>query len=378
MALRSCTNCNVGSSPDLQLLYCATCKSASYCSKACQREDWKKQHKKICKHLNVGHGSMQFRIDEHTSRYMDLKKAFEGGERSLEESDKRFFKLFEESTFEGSRAAARKMKKYAKGHIKHNKRFLLFHSFDFLARCSNSQKLSWPNSPLLVMLQFVDPNMIFGCEEMRFTLLHRLADLAHPFEISAHENQLILAKQLIEHGADVSAVTIPQGLTPLHKTCNWTNVTNLDFVELLLEAGADPNAQDSLGLTPLMCTTPDAPGAAKFLLNWPTTDVNITNRSGQSFLAEVRLTITEFSDNISLPDNPNQIRDEFLLQQWRGIEAILVERGAHDTDITAVTQGNGLGASVWSSDAKYWVVFGGLAIFCLLIRGYEMSLTTRS
>ena len=46
------------------------------------------------------------------------------------------------------------------------------------------------------------------------------------------------------------------------------NVTNLDFVELLLETGADPNAQDHLGLTPLMCTIEVAPGAAKFLLNW--------------------------------------------------------------------------------------------------------------
>jgi hypothetical protein len=85
-----------------------------------------------------------------------------------------------------------------------------------------------------------------------------------------------------------------------------------------------------------MWTTPDAPSAAKFLLNWPSTDANITGRSGLSFIARVRLTITDLSDQIVQPDNPNQIRDEFLLQQWRRIEEMLVERGAHETGITAL------------------------------------------
>jgi hypothetical protein len=45
-------------------------------------------------------------------------------------------------------------------------------------------------------------------------------------------------------------------------------VTSLDFVEFLLEAGADPNAHDHshLGLTLLMSTTNLVPGAAKFML----------------------------------------------------------------------------------------------------------------
>jgi hypothetical protein len=59
-------------------------------------------------------------------------------------------------------------------------------------------------------------------------------------------------------------------------------VTNLDFVEFLLQEGADVNAQEHWELTPLMVTNPHAPGAAKFLLNWPTTDVNITTLYGGS------------------------------------------------------------------------------------------------
>jgi hypothetical protein len=48
-----------------------------------------------------------------------------------------------------------------------------------------------------------------------------------------------------------------------------------------------------------MYTTADAPGAAKFLLSWPTTDVNITTGAGQSFLARIRSIISLMS---ILPD----------------------------------------------------------------------------
>jgi hypothetical protein len=94
------------------------------------------------------------------------------------------------------------------------------------------------------------------------TPLHRLADLADPSDYSTHENQLILARQLIRHGANVNAVSIPQDRTPsLYNACIGSNVTNLDFVELLLKEGANPNSQDHWGLTPLLCTVPYAPGA---------------------------------------------------------------------------------------------------------------------
>jgi ankyrin repeat protein len=128
----------------------------------------------------------------------------------------------------------------------------------------------------------------------------------------------------------------------LHQACYALNVTNLDLVELLLKAGADPNAKDNVGFTPLMCTTmgsdldAHAPGVAKFLLKWPTTDVNITDRSGVSFLAKVFNAVNHFSNKVALPNNPDRVVDQFLLQQWSEIEDMLVERGAHDTEITAI------------------------------------------
>jgi hypothetical protein len=137
------------------------------------------------------------------------------------------------------------MRKIAKRKTKYNQKFLLFHSLHFLVR-SNLEMLSWPNSPLLVMLQLIDPNLLSGEEggplregKTSVTPLLDLADLADPFDYSTHESQLILAKQLIEHGANANAASSPHVKTPLHVACYAGNVTNLDFVELMLEAGAD-------------------------------------------------------------------------------------------------------------------------------------------
>jgi hypothetical protein len=339
---KSCIICSTVASQDILLQHCDQCLSALYCSRACQKKDWKKQHKQICKLLNVGHGDMQVRYGDHTSRQIELKEQFDRIESSLGEGMKRFFKLFQESTFEGSRDAAQKMKKFSKRPTKHNQKALLFQSLRLLAH-SDLEMLSWPNSPLLVLLEFVDPNVLTGDDdtpldegEVRVTPLHHSADLADPSDYSTHENQLILAKQLIEHGANVNAVSIPQCQTPLHMACFAGNVTNLDFVELLLKAGADPNAQDRQGSSPLMYTIPGAPGAAKFLLNWPTTDAKITTRSGASFLASVRSLIIILSDNVAFTDHPEWVQNEFMLWQWRKIEEMLVERGAADTGITTV------------------------------------------
>jgi ankyrin repeat protein len=107
------------------------------------------------------------------------------------------------------------MKKFGKQQSKYNQELLCYHTLYFL----------------IVTLQLVDLRMLSGHEgaplvATRETLLHYLADLADPFDYSTHENQLILAKQLIEHGANVNATTRPHRETPLHHACTSGVVTD--------------------------------------------------------------------------------------------------------------------------------------------------------
>jgi hypothetical protein len=63
-----------------------------------------------------------------------------------------------------------------------------------------------------------------------------------------------------------------------------------------------------MGLMSLMSTK--FSGAAKFLLNWPTTDVNITTQSGASFLARVRNTAECFAKTVERLNNPGRVQRE--------------------------------------------------------------------
>ena len=74
---------------------------------------------------------------------------------------------------------------------------------------------------------------------------------------------------------------------------------------------------------------------------------------GEFFLVWVRSATTDISDKMALPDDPDQVANRFLLQQWRGIEEVLVERGTRDTCITAVNEGSGLAATP-AYESEYW------------------------
>jgi hypothetical protein len=123
-----------------------------------------------------------------------MKAVFKEGFLCLTEDGLQFFKLFLESTKDGSRAAALEMSKIAKRQTEYNQMALLFISIRLLVY-SDSEKLLWPNSPLFVLLQFVDPNVLSPAadhdaseeDHSREPPLHMVADLADPSDYSTHK-----------------------------------------------------------------------------------------------------------------------------------------------------------------------------------------------
>jgi hypothetical protein len=269
------------------------------------------------KHPDHGAASTFSDVDVEAAMSCDGNKEFQA-----------FFQFFKESTTRAaSKAAARKMKKFVR-QSNYPPDYFWFRSITLLLR-ADSKMLLWPSNPFIVLLEFVDPDLLWESQEkeddMRSTMLHWLAEAADPNDIKVQENQLILGRLLIRRGANVNSVTYPHSATPLFNACHSANTTNLDFIQLLLDNGANPNIQNFLGESPLMCTVQMAPSAAKLLMEWPTTDVNLTAKSGKCILAMVRNTIDFLTHGCSFPWHP---RNQFLCQQWRDIEKLLVAKGA--------------------------------------------------
>ena len=68
-----------------------------------------------------------------------------------------------------------------------------------------------------------------------------------------HRNQVLLSKQVLDHGADVNVRGRKQQAhcARHHKACHSAYATNLDLIELVVDHGADPNAAKDFGETPL-------------------------------------------------------------------------------------------------------------------------------
>jgi hypothetical protein len=337
MVQASCQVCEKGEAEGQKLSFCKSCRSVSYCSRVCQKADWK-SHKVICKKLNVG-DAKQVVHDGHQTR---AERAKEQAKNALSNSGprvRRFFDLFFESQGDTDHTdTVRKMKLILLKESRHNRQDILFRSLHILSQLP-SEMLKLPTSPLKVALQSVNAS-VMSCpgpnmdDSRGATPLHCLAQLSDPSKEDTLENQCILAKQLLEAGANVNgrAQRCVNKITPLHNACWGGFCTNLDFIQLLLDHGANPNAKSSDFVTPLHYTYPNAPGAAKFLLTYSDkTDPDILTNDGRSFLAMVRSCIAERTSKARLPHNPHPEIMLFQVKQWEEVEKLLVKRGALDS-----------------------------------------------
>lgn len=182
------------------------------------------------------------------------------------------------------------------------------------------------------------------------TALHRLANIVDA-------NKIDLLKSLVACGADVNA-TNNLGQTPLHKAAEriwgWDlngDGSNVPF-QLLVKSGANVNAQDNQGRTPLevlLATTTSYKEEATVLLIKAGAKLNQTDQDGLTPLHQVVAADTGFSSRTvqSLLDagaNPNA-RDKFgrtpvhlLLagqRPWSSNVEILQKLAAAGADISA-------------------------------------------
>ena len=204
------------------------------------------------------------------------------------------------------------------------------------------EMLELSTSPLILALQYVDPNIVSESFQAGCTALHVVAYWGDRSGGLVSQNQLTVGRQLIEAGANVNGRTNNKyrKCSPLHLACSTRNATNLDFIKLLLDSGADPNFRDSSGATPIMWTLPCSAGAAKFLLEYVGDDIDLnimespsslSTRSGTSFLAQVRRAILNEREYIFIDapkDHKEQAKSGYLIGQFRQLEEMLVARGA--------------------------------------------------
>jgi len=319
---------------------CTGCKSVSYCQKKCQHTNWK-THKKICKRLNPGDAKQATHlshtlagdIDEDVVNSMILKGA--GG------MEKEFYDLFLNSQDQTKGEMPLIIKKMEDCFLPLSKCTKQNSLFEFIKVLMNlpTKLVELPTSPLSVTMKQMSAKLIRLATLEGESTLHKLAEGGNPLKERSLKNQVIIGRQLILAGCNVNARCGKnlKKMTVLHKACHSSTHTNLAFIKLLLDNGADPNARNSFGETPIMYTLDYSTGAAKFLLEYSNkTDPNIFTNAGRSLLACLRKSIKERKARKNRSDKQ---RDRYLVQQLIDLEAMLVERGAIDNGKTGFSYG---------------------------------------
>ncbi|NOU21977.1 MAG: hypothetical protein HOO93_09330 [Methyloglobulus sp.] len=107
--------------------------------------------------------------------------------------------------------------------------------------------------------------------------------LGTPLHAAAHQGNLAIAELLLHRGADVNAVDCCNGTTVLNTAVEMSNPNTEKFVSLLLDWGANVNAKDGSGRTPLIEARNSILPVVQLLVS-KGANVNDIDRGGNSVL----------------------------------------------------------------------------------------------
>jgi ankyrin repeat protein len=158
-----------------------------------------------------------------------------------------------------------------------------------------------------------------------------------PLHLASEEGHVKISHFLLEHGADVEALT-SSGVTPLHLA---SQKGQLEVAGMLIEHGADVTAQNWRGTTPLHLASQNGQVKVVGMLIEHGADVTAQNKDGWSSLylasneghAEVSSMLIEHGADVTAQGKDGLTLLHLALQNGEAeVAGVLIERGA---DVTA-------------------------------------------